>query len=218
MVEGCRQGDPASWEAFVTWFSAVSGRVLAGFPNLHPLEREEAAGEARLKLVAEIQAHRLKANYPGEVVNFARLIVKRQALDLLRARRARADRAAQIASAEVSPSTSAESRQRLECLERLLNHHWSAENRLIFLMKINDVPSTTIQTEAREQLGGSYRARHDRCSVSSPAPGGPPGLRVDGVSDGEEGIRRTRSEARDAREARVPDRRPTRRPRFQRHR
>jgi hypothetical protein len=153
MVEGCRQGDPASWEAFLIWFSALSGRVLAGFPNLHPLEREEAAAEARLKLVAEIQAHRLKADYPGEVVNFARLVVKRQALDLLRTRPPRADLPTQIASAEVSPSTSAESRLRLECLERLLNHQWSAENRFIFLMKINDVPSTRIQTELASSFG-----------------------------------------------------------------
>jgi DNA-directed RNA polymerase specialized sigma24 family protein len=153
MMEGCRQGDTQAWEAFLTWFSALSGRVLAGFPNLHPLEREEAADEARLKLVAEIQAHRLKADYPGEIVNFARLVVKRQALDLFRARRLRADLRAQIASAEASPFTSAESRLRLECLEKLLYHQWSAENRFIFMMKINDVPSTRIQTELANGFG-----------------------------------------------------------------
>jgi hypothetical protein len=155
MVEGCRRGETQSWEAFLTWFSALSGRVLAGFPNLHPLEREEAADEARLKLVAEIQAHRLKADYPGEVVNFARLIVKRQALDVFRTRRPRADLHAQIATAEasISPLTTAESRRRLECLERLLNHQWSAENRFIFMMKINDVPSTRIQTELASTFG-----------------------------------------------------------------
>jgi DNA-directed RNA polymerase specialized sigma24 family protein len=153
MVEGCRHDDGASWEAFVAWFSALSGRVLAGFPNLHPLEREEAAGEARVKLVAEIQGHRLKADYPGEVVNFARLIVKREALDLLRTRRDRADLTTELASDEASPSRSAESRQRLECLEGLLSHRWSAENRLIFLMKINDVPTTRIQTELASILG-----------------------------------------------------------------
>jgi DNA-directed RNA polymerase specialized sigma24 family protein len=153
MMEGCRQGDTRAWEAFLAWFSALSGRVLAGFPNLHPLEREEAADEARLKLVAEIQAHRLKADYPGEVVNFARLVVKRQALDLFRTRRSRAEIHSQIASAEVSPLTSAESRLRLECLERLLNHQWSAENRFIFMMKINNVPSTRIQTELASSFG-----------------------------------------------------------------
>ncbi|MGH7334357.1 MAG: hypothetical protein ACREKS_16765 [Candidatus Rokuibacteriota bacterium] len=152
MVEGCRRGDTQSWEAFLTWFSALSGRVLAGFPNLHPLEREQAADEARLKLVAEIQTHRLKADYPGEVANFARLVVKRQALDLFRTRRPRADLRSQIASAEVSPLTSTESRLRLECLERLLNQ-WSAENRFIFMMKINDVPSTRIQTELASSFG-----------------------------------------------------------------
>jgi hypothetical protein len=153
MVEGCRRGDTRSWETFLTWFSELSGRVLAGFPNLHPLEREEAADEARLKLVAEIQAHRLKADYPGEVVNFARLVVKRQALDLFRTRRPRADLCSEIASAEGSPLTSAESRLRLACLERLLNHRWSAENRFIFIMKINDVPSTRIQTELASAFG-----------------------------------------------------------------
>lgn len=153
ILEGCRQGDTRSWEAFLTWFSALSSRVLAGFPNLHPLEREEAADEARLKLVAEIQAHRLKADYPGEVVNFARLVVKRQALDVFRARRLRADLRADITSVEGSPFTSAESRLRLECLERLLEQQWSPENRLIFMMKINDVPSTRIQTELARIFG-----------------------------------------------------------------
>src|SRR5262245_57831415 len=87
MVEGCKRGETAAWETFLSWFSTVSRRILAGFPSLQPLEREQAVEEARVRLVAELQAGRLQPNYPGEVVNFVRVTVRRLALDCLRSRK-----------------------------------------------------------------------------------------------------------------------------------
>src|SRR5215475_14517800 len=86
MIDGCKRDDSAAWEAFLAWFSRVSKRVLAGFPTLHLLETEEVADEARLKVFAEIRAGRFHATYPGEVVNFVRVVVRREALALLRSR------------------------------------------------------------------------------------------------------------------------------------
>jgi hypothetical protein len=153
MLEGCMRDDPQSWVSFLSWFSRLSGRVLGGFPNLHPLEREETVAESRLKLVAEIQAHRLKPNYPGELVNYARLLVKREAIDRLRAQHPRVDIPADVASPDVLPSRQVEARLRVECLERLLRETWSVENRFIFMMKINEVPSHTIQSELARSFG-----------------------------------------------------------------
>jgi len=147
MLEGCRTGHEAAWEAFVGWFSMVSTRVLAGFPNLHPIEREEAAAHARFKIVGEIRNGRLKATYPGELVNFVRVVVKREAIDRGRGRGPHEGISADLPDRSLSaPSARAESRLRLDCIEKLLLTE-TEDTRLIVVMKMNGVPTEVIRAE-----------------------------------------------------------------------
>jgi DNA-directed RNA polymerase specialized sigma24 family protein len=152
MIDGCKRDESASWEAFLPWFSRVSRHVLAGFPKLHLLEREEVADEARRKVWAEIRAGRFQATYPGEVVNFVRVVVRREALDLLRSRNVHRELSPALPEQNVLPAARAELRVRVDCLQALLIT-WSEQDRFIFMMKLNAVPAATIRDELAQYFG-----------------------------------------------------------------
>ena len=130
----------------------VFKHVLAGFPTFHLLEREEVADEARLKVFAEIRADRFQATYPSEVVNFVRVVVRREALDLLRSRKVHRELSPSLPEQTISPAARAELRVRVDCLQALLVT-WSEQDRFIFMMKLNAVPAATIRGELAQHFG-----------------------------------------------------------------
>src|SRR5262245_40317551 len=152
MIDGCQRDESASWEAFLPWFSRVSRHVLAGFPTLHLREREKVADETRRKVFAEIRAGRFQATYPGEVVNFIRLVVRTEARDLLRSRKVHRELSPALPEKNVPPAARAELSVRVDCLQALLIT-WSEQDRLIFMMKLNAVPAATICGELAQHFG-----------------------------------------------------------------
>src|SRR5262245_12472040 len=156
VLEGCRRDEQASWGSLQRWFSGVALSVLSPFRSLGQADRDEAAETAFGKIMTEIQASRVKASHPGEFVNFVRITVRRCALDIIRQRRpgdeVRDSTLDSLVDHQSRPDKLTELRSRLDCIERVIST-WSADEKLVFMLKINGTSSATIQEDLSRLSG-----------------------------------------------------------------
>jgi len=146
LVQACRARDDAAWLEFQGCFARIAGRVLERFPNLTRLEREEAQDNARVNVALEIDGGRVKATTDAAVVSFIKTVVSNAARDVWRRRRPNDPLPPLLRDEGPSPAERAKFRMQLECAEQVIGA-WNPDDRLIFAMKLEQVPSATIKAE-----------------------------------------------------------------------
>jgi DNA-directed RNA polymerase specialized sigma24 family protein len=152
MVVGCRRDEPAAWDQLQRWYARLAQRTLAGFFNLTAYEREEASDNARTTFSLEIMSGRLRAETDGAIVCFARTIVRNAARDVWRRRRPGEELSTEVPDDAPSPSAAVSARAQLECVERLVLG-WKDEDRLLLMLKLEQVSSAAIQADLVRLFG-----------------------------------------------------------------
>ena len=146
LLERCRDQDAAAWREFRQRFGRIAGRVLAGFGNLTPLEREEAEDTARVATSLEIDAGRIKAATDGAVVGFLRTVISNAARDVWRRRRPGEPLPPLLDDGAPSPLARARQHAELDCAQRVIAS-WDSTSRFIFLMKLESVSTAVIKAD-----------------------------------------------------------------------
>jgi len=152
LIQRCRNHDEAAWAEFRAWFGRVAARVLSRFSNLTPVEREEAQDDARVKVALEIEAGRITAETDGGVVMFIRTVVLNTARDAWRRRRPNDPLPPMLRDQSPSPAEQARFKAQLDCIQAL-SETWSVDNRFVFGMKLQQVPSTIIKGDLERLFG-----------------------------------------------------------------
>jgi DNA-directed RNA polymerase specialized sigma24 family protein len=148
----CRGQEEAAWGEFRTWFRRVAAHVLGRFPNLSPLEREEAEDEARVTVALEISGNRITGTTDGAIASFVRAVVTNAARDVWRRRRPGEPLPPLLRDEDPSPAERAMFQAQLECAETVIRS-WSPDNRFIFMMKIERVTAATIKADLERLFG-----------------------------------------------------------------
>jgi len=128
--------------------------VLARFPNLTPVEREEAEDVARVAMALEVSEGRVKSEADGAVVGYARVVLANAARDAWRRRRPSEPLPRDLTDRGPTPAERVALQAELSRLEGLVGA-WSAEDRFIFVMKLDGVSTATIKADL-ERLYGRY--------------------------------------------------------------
>lgn len=152
LLRRCRAQEESAWTEFRGWFHGLAARVLARFANLTPLEREEAEDMARVSIALEVGDGRVKAEGDGAVVGYARIVLANAARDVWRRRRPQEPLPPDLGDRSPTPAERAAVRAELARLERRIGA-WSAEDRFIFVMKLDGASTATIQADLARLFG-----------------------------------------------------------------
>lgn len=156
VLRRCQNHDEAAWQVFHVWFRRLASRVLTRFPDLSPLEREEAEDAARVKVALEISHHGITGTSSGEITNFGKRVVTNCARDIWKRRRPTEPLPPLLRDDGPSPFEAAKFQSEIECAKRVLAE-WGQENRCIFMMKLDNIAAATIKADL-ERLFGLYIA------------------------------------------------------------
>lgn len=152
LLERCHEQDEGAWAEFHPRFHRLAAQVLARFSNLTPLEREEAEDAARVAVALEINKGQMKATTDGAAIGFMRAVLTNAARDVWRRRRPSDPLPSTVAADAPSPWDETQSRVQLEGVERAIQS-WSAENRFVFMMKLQEVSAATIKADLERLFG-----------------------------------------------------------------
>ncbi len=150
----CQRKEDAACEAVYRWVSRMAVGFLARrFPNLSPVEQEEAADRARYRIVEammreQIDAVNATSNWP--LIGYVKRVVANAGKDVARQRRDvdSSDQVEEYPASGPSPAQNAIGRETLTCAERVLNSV-EASHRFVFVLKWNGVSTRTIVEEVR---------------------------------------------------------------------
>jgi len=152
LLERCREQDESAWAEFRSSFHRIALRVLARFRGLSRLEKEEAEDTARVAVAIEISEGRVKAKTDGEAVSYARTVVTNAARDVWRRRRPGAPLPMFLRDGQPSPLDRASVAALLRRTKELIDS-WSAENRFVFMMKLENVSTLAIKEDLERLFG-----------------------------------------------------------------
>lgn len=154
LLRRCRESDEEAWSELLYFFRQVARRVLNGFPNLTPVEREEAEDDARATLVTEVQRDGLRGTSRGEMVAFVRVVVINSARDIWRRHRPTEPPPPDLGEDGANPAHDAAIRQQLD-RARTIIASWPPIDRFVFIMKLNNVSAAAISADAARLYGVS---------------------------------------------------------------
>jgi DNA-directed RNA polymerase specialized sigma24 family protein len=162
LLEDCRAEEPIAWEDFTTWAKARAHTALRGFEKLNGADREDVVAETLKNLVPAVRRGEIRGTSDGEIDAYVCRAMRNRALNLLR-ERARRRAAGELPNdglwddAALEPEAPYESptpdvrahiAEQLETIEKALLS-WSAEDRYLFLAKLQGVSARTIQETLR---------------------------------------------------------------------
>ncbi|MBI2206102.1 MAG: hypothetical protein HYU41_19875 [Candidatus Rokubacteria bacterium] len=154
LLRRCREHEEAAWSDFHVWFRQIAARVLDGFRNLTPVEREEAEDTARVTMALGITDGRVRAEGDGAAVTYARVVITNAARDIWRRRRPTEPLPAGLEDAAPTAAQRAALLDELGRIERAVGA-WNAEDRFIFVMKLHGGSTAAIRADL-ERLYGTY--------------------------------------------------------------
>jgi DNA-directed RNA polymerase specialized sigma24 family protein len=161
LLARCRAGEAPAWEHFAAWVKARGRAVLGGVDQLGEADGEDAVAEVLQSLITVVRRGEIRGASNAEIDAYVCTAIRNRALNVLRrrARRRELDHQASPASCrepgasptydEVPDETSPQDAQavaaeQLGRAEKLLSS-WPAEDRYLFLAKLNGVPTRVIQ-------------------------------------------------------------------------
>ncbi len=161
LLERCRTGEAPAWERFAEWVKVRSRIVLGGVDKLSDADGEDAVADALKSLVTIVRRGEIRGVSNAEIDAYVCTAIRNRALNVLRgrARRCELDHRASPALGrepseiptydEVPDGTSPQDAQavaveQLGRVEKILAS-WSAEDRYLFLAKLNGVSAQVIQ-------------------------------------------------------------------------
>jgi DNA-directed RNA polymerase specialized sigma24 family protein len=161
LLARCRAGEAPAWEHFAAWVKARGRAVLGGVDQLGEADGEDAVAETLQSLITVVRRGEIRGASNAEIDAYVCTAIRNRALNVLRgrARRRELDHQASPASCrepgtsptydEVPDETSPQDAQavaaeQLGRAEKLLSS-WPAEDRYLFLAKLNGVSTRVIQ-------------------------------------------------------------------------
>jgi DNA-directed RNA polymerase specialized sigma24 family protein len=154
LIDRCRRDDEGAWEVLYGLVRRVAGPILATF-RLRGVDREEILASLWEPLMSALKRGQPTGTGDLEIAAYFRVAVRNRALNFLRARQRQPDapaRGARSADPEGDdpldmlrcPEPGPEQRAMLEAAIRCIDG-WPAEDRLIFLGKLQGVPTAEIK-------------------------------------------------------------------------
>lgn len=147
LLDRCHAGDRLAWEEFTDWFDQLAGRLLRYvFPRMIPADRADVAATARERLVAAIRGEsRVRGTADAEIKAYCSKVVKRCGLDLVDRQRG-AEHVVPQGDPPPQPDRIATARELARKALAIIDS-WPAEDRFVFIQKINGVNSARIKAE-----------------------------------------------------------------------
>jgi DNA-directed RNA polymerase specialized sigma24 family protein len=161
LLERCRAGEAPAWERFAAWVKARGRAILGGVGKLSEADGEDAVAEALKGLVTVIRRGEIRGASNAEIDAYVCTAIRNRALNVLRGRARRREldpRASSMPGPDPSRSAAydevpdeaspqdaqAMAVEQLDRAEKLLSS-WPAEDRYLFLAKLNGVSARVIQ-------------------------------------------------------------------------
>ena len=158
LLQRCRAGDATAWERFATWVKMRGRSVLGGVGNLSAADGEDTMGETLKALVAAIQRNEIRGTSNAEIDAYVCTAIRNRALNVLRGRARRREATPSRGTSVTDASGSTEevpddapaqdaqaiATEQLGRAEKLLLS-WPAEDRYLFIAKLNGVSARVIQ-------------------------------------------------------------------------
>ena len=161
LLERCRTGEAPAWERFAAWVKVRSRVVLGGIDKLSDADGEDAVAEALKGLVTVVRRGEIRGASNAEIDAYVCTAIRNRALNVLRGRERRGEldhRASPGPGRESSESPTydempdeaspqdaqAVATEQLGRAEKILAS-WSADDRYLFLAKLNGVSARVIQ-------------------------------------------------------------------------
>lgn len=161
LLERCRTGEAPAWERFAAWVRVRGRVVLGGVDKLSEADCEDALAEALKSLVTVVRRGEIRGASNAQIDAYVCTAIRNRALNVLRgrARRCELDHRASLEPGrepsesaiydevpdETSPQDArAMAAEQLGRVEKILTS-WSAEDRYLFLAKLNGVSARVIQ-------------------------------------------------------------------------
>lgn len=161
LLERCRAGEAPAWEHFAAWVKARGRAILGGVDKLSEADGEDAVAEALKGLVIVVRRGEIRGASNAEIDAYVCTSIRNRALNVLRGRARRRELDHQASPVpgrepsgtgtcdelpdEASPQdTQASAAEQLGRAEKLLSS-WPAEDRYLFIAKLNGVSARIIQ-------------------------------------------------------------------------
>jgi len=160
LLERCRAEDAIAWEHLAAWVKARGRSVLGGVGKLSDADHEDAMAETLKSLVAAIRRSEIRGTSNAEIDAYVCTAIRSRALNVLRGRARRREGASSSGTSATNPTsgeradevpddapaqdTQAIAAEQLGRAEKLLLS-WPAEDRYLFLAKLNGVSARIIQ-------------------------------------------------------------------------
>src|SRR5215510_2443597 len=174
LLERCRSGEAPAWERLAAWVKVRSRVVLGGVDKLGDADGEDAVAEALKSLVTVVRRGEIRGASNAEIDAYVCTAIRNRALNVLRGRARRREldhrpspaRGAQPSGTppydEVPDETSSQDAQAMAAeqlgrAEKLLSS-WPAEDRYLFLAKLNGVSARAIQQTLERPPFSSFAA------------------------------------------------------------
>ena len=160
LLERCRAEESPAWDHFAAWVKTRGRAILGGVDNLSRADGDDAVAETLKRLVTVVRQGEIRGSSNAEIDAYVCTAIRNRALNILRgrARRREVDQSAsQVAGADPSgrpghdalveaphQDAQAVAAEQLGRAEKLLMS-WPAEDRYLFIAKLNGVSARVIQ-------------------------------------------------------------------------
>jgi DNA-directed RNA polymerase specialized sigma24 family protein len=164
LLERCRADDGAAWERFAGWVTTRGRAILGGVDRLSDADGEDAVAETLKSLVTVVRRGEIRGASNAEIDAYVCTALRRRALNVLRGRARRrevdsiietpGERIPDDASSQDARAIAAEQLDRVEALLR----SWPAEDRYLFIAKLNGVSARVIRQTLEQPPFGHFTA------------------------------------------------------------
>src|SRR6266545_2254214 len=151
LLERCRTGEAPAWERFAAWVKVRSRVVLGGIDKLSDADGEDVVAETLKSLVTVVRRGEIRGASNAEIDAYVCTAIRRRALNVLRGRArhrevdAPADTSGEVTRDDISwQDARAIAAEQLDRVEARLRS-WPAEDRYLFIAKLNGVSARVIQ-------------------------------------------------------------------------
>jgi len=147
LLERCRADDGAAWERFAGWVTTRGRAILGGVDRLSDADGEDAVAETLKSLVMVVRRGEIRGASNAEIDAYVCTAIRRRALNVLRGRARRREVDSTI-DRPGAPEDRAEA----------LLQSWPAEDRYLFIAKLNGVSARVIQQTLEQPPFGHFTA------------------------------------------------------------
>jgi DNA-directed RNA polymerase specialized sigma24 family protein len=147
LLERCRADEASAWERLAAWVKTRGRAILGGVDKLSAADGEDAVADALKSLVTVVRRGEIRGASNAEIDAYVCTAIRNRALNVLRGRTRRRETdewASQVPDETTSQDARAIAAEQLGQAEKLLLS-WPAEDRYLFIAKLNGVSARTIQ-------------------------------------------------------------------------